>query len=171
MEVPAFTFSTGSPTVNFGQITKLYITDVGNPLSALTSTELETRIDNGDTMTAGAIRELTVIASKPAPERDSVDISGFRKVRSAPKHTINIKIDETDTVNYDAVKSLVDGVSTVLVWFQTRNHFYGGVAGIEASIDLNHIIPESGDELETIEGTLEWEGDYPQRDSLPLPSA
>jgi len=173
LSIPPFTTNEGSPVVHFGQITDLLLADLGNPLSALTQTALDVRTDN-TTVVGTEIRMIPVIGDKPAPESNAVDISHHRKYKTPRKHVINFKIDETDDVNYTFMNKMIeDGVTKVLAWYIVdSSKFYGGKDGIEVSIALDHVIPESGDELETIIGTLEWTSNtYPARADYPLPTA
>ena len=172
LSIPPISLNEQNPESNFGQVTDILIADLNNPLSALTQTALETRLD--ETAEEGTeIRRLTVIGDKPQPESAVVDISHKRKYKSARKHIVNFKVDETNDVNYAFLQSMIaDSVSNVLAWYIVdEKHFFGGTAGIECSITLDHVIPESNDEVQHIIGTLEWTSNsYPDRTDYPLPS-
>ena len=170
-KIPKVAFSESSPVIGFGQVTDVLITELGYPLAELTKEYIESRIAN-DSDTAGAIRMLTVIGDKPAPESNEIEISHFRKIRSPKTHTINFRVDENNDQNYEFVRQLEeDGISEVLIWYRTNSgKLYGGLNGIEASINIDEVIPESGDELNVLQGTLTWKGNHPERIDDPLAS-
>lgn len=173
MNIPAVSFNEASPEVNFGQIQDVYIAQLDNPLATLLQATLEGRIDNADAATETAIRKLAVIGDKPQPEATEVSISHDRIYKAPRKHTLNFKVDETDELNYTFMNTMIaNSVNTVLIWYRTDNKFYGGTEGVEASITLDHIIPESLEEPETIVGKVTWTSNtYPSRADYPLPSA
>lgn len=168
-QIPKLSFNQANPTVGFGQITDILIAQVEHPFTSMEKAYLESRIAN-DSDDPSAVRKLTVIGDKPAPESSDIQISHFRNVRSPKKHTINFRIDENNDQNYAFVKSLEElGVEKVLIWYITSSgKIYGGLSGIEASINIDEIIPESGDELSTLNGTLVWKGNHPERNDNPL---
>lgn len=170
-KIPKVNFNEGNPDVHFGQIRDILITQINQPLTSYDKAYIESRIDNsGDN--DDDIRILTVIGDKPAPESTEIDISHKRKIRSPKTHTLNVRIDETNDQNYSFLQSLEqDGVVKVLMWYTTCDgKFYGGLSGIEASINFDDIIPESVDELQTFNGTLVWRGNHPDRIDNPLVS-
>ncbi len=167
--IPPVAFSEASPDIGFGQITDILIAEKGYPLTSFEVDYLNSRI-SAQSDVAGAIRSLTVIADKPAPESSDIEISHFRKIRTPKVHTINARIDETNDQNYSFVQKLEqDGIVEVLIWYRTNSgKLYGGLNGIEASINFDEIIPESGDELNTFHGTFTWKGNHPDRIDDPL---
>jgi len=170
-EIPVVSFDENAPQVHYGQIRDIMIGNLGYPLTAETKVVIEARIDNsGDVTTPEeTLRLLTVIGDKPEPESTVLDISHKRKIKSPRKHTVNIRIDEMNEANYSFLKSLIEGgVSEVAMWYFTDGHMYGGLTGVQASINLDHVIPESTEELEYITGQLTWQGDYPARIANPL---
>jgi len=172
MDIPALSFDTDNPIIGFGQITDIFITEVGNPLADLLQPTLDARVDNAASVGA-EMRKLTVIGDKPAPESSETKISHFRTIHGPRQHTINFRVDETDDTNYNFVRGLIaNNVRTVLAWYVVhKKKFHGGLEGIECSIKADFVTPESEEELETIVGTLTFTGNYPERTDWPLPVA
>lgn len=167
--LPAVSFSVGNPEINYGQIEKIFFTEIGNPLTDTQKNTIMARLDDSDTATAGKIRKMHVIGSKAEPERSSIDISLGRKVYGEGSHTITFKIDETNDINYAMLQTLEKNPgATYLFWYVAGKKFYGGAAGIEASIVLSEVIPESRDELVTYNGTITWKGESADKIDNPL---
>jgi len=155
--LPEVDFNLCTPDVNFGQIEYLFIRNIGSGGLADWSdlSEWNTYISNTSS-SADAIRRLTVIGSKPAPEKPVVDLSLQRKYYLPKKHLLNIRLDETNLTNYDWLRQLECG-GQYLIWWTAQKYMYGGDDGIEATLNFDLIIPESTEELMVFEGTAEWE--------------
>jgi hypothetical protein len=167
-QLPPVDFDICNPQVKFGQISTIYITNIGNPLTDETDgTEWYTRL-NLLAANPAKIIALDVIGSKPVAEATIIDISKNRKVQGNKNHTVNIKIDDLSQANYEMMRAFECG-KTLLVWYETlEGELFGGAAGIEASILLNHMIPESANDLQDIEGTLTWRSKFhPCRTTMP----
>lgn len=168
-QLPAVDFDVCNPAVKFGQIGQVFITNVGNPLTDETDPiEWATRLALAQANPAKII-ELTIIGSKPAAEATIIDISKNRKVQGNKNHSVAVKIDDLSQANYEMMRAFECG-KTLLVWYVTlEGELFGGASGIEASILLNHIIPEGANDLQTIEGTLTWRAKFhPCRTNYPL---
>lgn len=159
-----------APNINFGEVDKIYLGNQGNPFTDWTQlAEWTTRIDNDDAATVTAIKELHVIGDKPATEKNKVDFSQNRSVYTSPKHTLNIRIDETGDENYALLQWLeTNAGQTVSLWYQAGKYLYGGNDGIPAILTLDDIIPESSEELNTFNGAATWEGNHPERIVNPM---
>jgi hypothetical protein len=163
--LPQLTFDICAPDTNYGQIERLFIRNVGagGLLDWTVLTEWNTYLSNTSLLTT-AIRYLYVIGSKAAPDQQVIDISLQRKVYGPKKHVVNIRIDETAELNYEFLRTL-ECNGTYLVWYTAGKYMYGGNDGIEASLNINDIIPESTQELNVFEGTIEWEYQFhPERE-------
>lgn len=167
-EIPKVVFNDAKPNVNFGQIRDVYVAELGNPLTAMTKSHLESRINNaGDN--ADDLRALTVIGSKEAPESSEINLSHDRTYRTPKMHTISARIDETNEQNYLFMQRLHErGINRLLMWFADDKFFFGGLQGVEVSVDINHVIPESNEEVQYFEMTLKWKGNFPERNLNPL---
>ena len=159
-----------APNTNFGQIDKIYLGNLGQDFTDWTViTEWNTRIDNDAAAADTVIRMLHVIGDKPAAESNSVDFSQGRKIYTEKKHTVNIKIDETDDENYALVQWLeANAGQQIAVWYSAGKYLYGGNSGVAATLNLDDIIPESDEELQTFAGTISFEGPHPDRTVNPL---
>lgn len=155
--LPEFSFSECNPKVLEGQITDIFLANIGNPLVNWTDVmEWASRVSNTDAG-ADAIRHLTVIGDQPAPEINQKTISHKRTVTVTKKRTINIKIDDNTDLNYQAMRYLECGGS-FLMWYMTNSgKLYGGNEGIKVTIDLSEVIPEATEENALIQGTAKWD--------------
>ena len=155
------------------QITKIYITKPdATPFTDWTvPTEWETRIANTDPTepTGDEIRILTVIGDKPAPSSNVIDISGGRKYTTNKNHTIPFDIDETNDVNYEAMRMLQCG-GQFRIWYETLGgKLYGGDEGILATVDISDILARGVNEIEKLTGTLSWDKKFdPERTDSPI---
>jgi hypothetical protein len=165
-----------SPKTNFGQISMLMFTRLGDGLTDWEDdTEWTTRIDNASTgalptpPTKADIRQLFGIGSLTAPDRGEVEISRARKVYTDPEFSLSFAVDDTGDVNWnDFMLGLPTGGQVYSVWFGTETRLFGGDAGIEATVVANPEIPESADELMKIILTVTWKGEIPEVTDNPI---
>ena len=122
--LPAVKADFCAPDLNFGQIDKIYLGNEGNPFIDWTDlVEWNARLDNVDVADPTKVRFLHVIGDKPAPEKNKVDFSQGRSAYTTPKHTVNIKIDETHDDNYALIKFLEDNAGqTIPIWYQAGKY-------------------------------------------------
>ena len=158
-ELPELSMSDCNPEVDFGEIGWIYLTNVDNPLTDWTDIgEWNPRLNNTSTDT-DAIRFFYVAGDKPPAEVNESKISLCRTVYSEKTHTVNFDIDETNNTNYDAMRQIECG-GTYLAWYATPNKLYGGNAGIEVEIGMNHNITRGCTEINLIPGTLKWQNKH-----------
>lgn len=170
VNAPKVKFDYCTPEINYGQIDRILLGNEGYPLDDPTDlAEWTDRVDNDDIVDASKIRQLFVIGDKPAPESSVQKISLGRSVYGTKKHTINIKIDETNDDNYNLVQWLEDhsGV-TFRCWYTAGKYLYGGADGIPVNINLDDVIPEASDALDLFIGKLTFEGKTPDRILNPM---
>ena len=167
-ELPELLVSECNPTVDFGEIGYIYITNINYPLTDFSDlSEWNTRLSN-DSTDVDAIRYLYVAGDKPPAEANESTISLCRKVYSEKNHTVNFDLDESNVTNYDAMRQFQCG-GTYLVWYATPNYLYGGNGGIEAEINIDHNLTRGCTELNVFPGTLKWQDkDYPESIANPL---
>jgi hypothetical protein len=167
--LPVFLFDDCSPELNAGNITWLYTTNRGNPLTDWTDeAEWAARIDNDSTDSA-AIRRIRVIGSKPAPDKPETVISGDRTYYGKASHVIDFRADETNAINHEALRQMECG-QDILLWYETIGGLrWGGNEGIEASIKLDEVIPESSSEFINFVGQAKWKAKFtPERIDVAL---
>ena len=164
--LPVVEFDECAPETNDGQIYKLYITNLGNPLTDVTDLlEWQARLDNAG-VAGDAIRTLHVIGSKPIPTSEEREISLGRKVVSKKTHIVDFKIDETNQINHDALRQMECG-GQFLMWYETSGGLmFGGNDGIQVSITLDMEIPEAETEFITLTGKAEWKAKFTEERSL-----
>lgn len=168
-QLPEVEFDLCNPDVHFGQISDLFITNIGYPLTDETDpVEWNDRLSLAQSDPAKIIN-LVGIGSKAAAESNIIEISKGRKVSGNKNHTVAFRIDEVSDKNYEMMRTF-ECNKTVLAWYKTfEGKLYGGAAGIEASIMFDHVIPEDASALETLEGTLTWKAKFhPCRTDYPL---
>lgn len=164
---PYFNFC--DPDINEGQIDRIYFANPDYPLTDWTDqAEWLTRISNTSN-NANAIRYIEVIGSKAAAESNDVAISLKRTITLNKTHTIEFRIDETNHLNYEFLRTIECNNSYVF-WYRSGKYLYGGNDGISAKqIKMNDVIPEAYTELETFNGTITWDATFhPERIGDPL---
>lgn len=169
--LPEVEFDICNPDFHFGQISDLFIANLGHPLSDETNQQewINRMSALGDPSGQSKILRLLVIGDKPAAEGAEIEASYGRTAYAPKVHTINFRIDEVSDKNYEFMRHH-ECNRTVLMWYKTKpGKLYGGATGIKASIQLNHVIPESAGELEILTGVLKWRSKFhPCRGFWPL---
>src|SRR3990172_7354775 len=99
-------FDDCAPETHFGEISKLYLSvlgEAGEPFASQAEFDSlahwATHLSETST-SAGAIREFTVIGDQPEPEQTETYISGDRTIQGFKKFVLNLEIDETNDTNY-----------------------------------------------------------------------
>jgi hypothetical protein len=154
--LPNVLFKLCNPEFHFGQISDIYLTNVGYPLTDENdAAEWAARMALADSNPAKIIR-LVGIGSMPNPETASVEASHGRTAYGTKSRTVPFKIDEVSDENYEFMRKTECG-KTVLFWPKTLNgKAFGGPSGIEASMNFGHDLPESASELENLPGVFTW---------------
>lgn len=160
--LPGWNFSKCAPEINYGQISKVFFTTTGNPLSNWANAlEWDSRLDN-DAAGASQIRTLIGIGSLPVPEKTEKEVSLGRKVFGKRSFTMPFFVDETNTDNHNAMRTLQCNTGNYLVWFQTLDGgmLLGGNAGIEAKIDTDLEIPEGSADVAGYRVVITWKDQF-----------
>lgn len=153
--------------IHFGRIDMIMFTRLGDDLTDVSSSsEWGTRVDNTTALpspgTDAPIRYMYGVGSLPLPERTEVTISLGRKTYTASKHTLTFNVDDTGSVNATFLNEIQETPQTYALWFVADGQLYGGNAGIEASVTANgRLIPESNEEIQTINIIASFEGALP----------
>lgn len=167
--LPEVEFDLCNPEFHFGQVSDVFITNVGNPLTDETDpVEWTNRLELPQVDPAKIIR-LLGIGDKPAAESTETEASYDRVAYGVKTHTVNFRIDEVSDKNYEMMRKF-ECNKTVLAWYKTfEGKIYGGAAGIKVTIKFDHVIPESASELETLTGSIKWKSKFhPCRTDWPL---
>lgn len=172
--LPIVSFDNCNPVINESEINKIFLAlTVAVAFTVTTSaTEWANRLSQTAVVpTSGAsatpailakdlIRELTVIADKPAPTSNMREISNGRKKVTNKSHILNATIDETNASNHDFMRNLECG-GRFKMWYQTKGgKLFGGVNGIECDIDANMILNRGEGEIETMALVLSWKNKF-----------
>ncbi len=163
-----------SPNTNYGQISTLLFTRLGDGLTDWTDdAEWAGRIDNDAALAAppalAAIRQLFGIGALDAPDRPEIEISKRRRVFGDPEFTMSFEVDDTGDINWNNfMKGLPAGGQVYSVWFGTEQRLFGGDEGLTATLVANPSIPQSKDELMKIIITVTWTGTIPEVVDNPL---
>lgn len=168
--LPEVEFSDCAPEINGAQITDVYMANPDQPLADWTNpVEWNLRISNTSTA-ADAIRHLTVIGSKPVPELTEKKISHNRIVKGAKNHILNLKVDETNNINYENLIREMECGGSRVIWYKTGGgKLMGGNAGISASVGFDDEIVEDFEEIERFVGTAKWSAKFhPERIDSPI---
>lgn len=159
------------PDVHFGEINQLYFTRYGDGLTDWTDdAEWAGRLDNAATgITAlptppakAKIRTLYGLGSIAAPERTELRLPRRTKTFTTPKYSMVFRVTDTGDENMDAFAALPVGGQSYTGWFGTEERLFGGNAGVLITVVGDPIIPESVDELMTIQVTVTFEGIFPE---------
>lgn len=167
--LPEVEFNLCNPKFTFGQVSDVFITNIGNPLTDETDpSEWQTRLDLTQSNPSKIIR-LLGIGDKPAAESQETEASYGRTAYGTKTHSVNFRIDEVTDTNYEMMRKF-ECNRTVLMWYKTfEGKIYGGATGIKATLKFDHVIPENSSELETLTGVIKWKSKFhPCRTDWPL---
>lgn len=156
LALPPTKFNICSPEGQGGQVSELYVTNIGYPLTDENSaSEWNTRMSLPDNDPA-KIRRILVIGDKPASESTEVEMSYGRFWYGPENHSLNIRIDEVNQENYDFARAF-DCNKRVKIWYKTfSGDAYGGPNGIDVSLKFKHVIPEGQQDLQTLTAVPKW---------------
>lgn len=169
-ELPDVLFSDCAPEINNAQLRNMYIANIGYGFADWTqASEWTTRI--AMTTNPAAIRALTIVGDKPAAESTEKKISHDRTISGRKNHTVNVEVDETNTTNYDAMRTFECG-KQYLMWYEDEKYMYGGNGGIRVSINLDHVIDKDSGNIQLFVGTAKWSAQqHPDRILSPIATA
>lgn len=170
-KLPEVSFDYCSPTVEFGEIDKIYVmARSGSPLLDWESlTEWNERLALDPSVTEDAIIELHVAGDQPLPESDEIIISLDRKIQTPKTFTLNIDIDDLTDENYQFMRWL-ECNTIVRAWYSAKDVLFGNNAGIDnVNVKLGYKIDRGQKVPQMISGTVSWEGEFsPNRITNPL---
>lgn len=167
--LPPVSFEDCNPAHQNGEITDLYFTNPGNPLTDVTdATEWSNRLDDS-TATDTLIRRLRIRGDKPLGSSTVINRAGNLKSVGPRAHSVNFDIDDLSDINYSAALA-IQASPNWLCWFKDRDgKMYGGNSGILAAIDLGHQIPREKTDGQTIQGVMLWDSKQdPSRVTSPV---
>lgn len=159
--IPPTKFNLCEPEGAFGQITQLFVTNPGFPLTDENSAaEWQGRINMPDSNPA-KIWRLLVIGDLPASESAEVEMSGDRTISGPEQRTLNVTIDEVNQENYDFHRATQCN-KRFKVWYMAfGGDAYGGPEGIDMPLKFKHVITGNTNELQTLVAAGKWKSKIP----------
>lgn len=152
-----WTFSICAPTYHWGEVSQLYIAN--GDYAGFTTETSDGAVIEADWLAAIAAKDievLTVLGDLPIAEKTEVASSGDRIAVGFRTFTLNFEVDETNDANYTAMLLTQCG-NKFTVWFESSDGLiFGGLDGIEMTLEMNYMIPRSRLELQKIMGTGTW---------------
>lgn len=167
--LPDLDFNYCSPVNAFGEITHIFLAAYdAECFTDITSlAEWLARLDN-TTSDPDAIRFMHVKADKPVGERDTIETSLGRKVKSPGSYTINIEVDDVSDLNHEFMRT-TSCSTTMKMWYAAGGYLWGGVCGVNAIVTLDYQIERGTKAIHKIIGTATWEAEFaPERIVNPL---
>lgn len=167
--LPDLEFDFCSPVHSFGEVSHVFLaaldaecftdwTQLGEWTSRLNNTSDD----------INAIRFMHVSADSPAPERDTIETSLCRKVKTPATFTLNIDVDDVSDLNYAFMRA--SQCNTLFrMWYVAGDYIFGGNCGVEVMLNLDYIVERGCKTIHKIMGTATWEDPYsPERATNPL---
>lgn len=167
--LPEVKFSDCAPEVRESEIKRLFIAGRNaEPFEDWQDPDEWLERVNSSSDGQNAIRAFTVIADKPAPESNTVELSDRRTITTSKNHTINFTIDDVSQENYEFLQE-TECNNQFRAWYETHGGMiYGGNEGIKGSFIGNSVLNRGQEEIELIEGTITWRGRTPDRSESPI---
>jgi hypothetical protein len=167
--LPAVEFDNCDPSVDFSEISQIYLTGVGEGLVDWTNpTEWAGRLDDDTLNDETLIRTLIVKGDQPPAESTEHEISNCRTIWGEKKFTINFDIDETNITNHDFMRQIECG-GQFTMWYAAGDYMYGGTSGVDVSVSLNQNITRGCTEMNLLTGSIKWQNKFhPEKIVNPL---
>lgn len=175
--LPALSTDDACMTVKTGQIFKFYNTRAtsADVLTDVTDdVEWNTRLDQSAVIPgsgAAPIREWSVIGSKAEGEVTEQELPLNQVYSTKGNTTLALRCYDLTDANLAAVKSYNDAGSVKQkCWFAFADQMVGGDSGINGSLRVDLVIPESANELSYIALNFTFRGSIGGFDTSPLPA-
>jgi hypothetical protein len=169
--LPDLEFNFCSPVNSFGEISHVFLAalDAECFTDWTSSVEWLARLNNTSD-DINAVRFMHVSADFPLGERDTIETSLCRKVKTPASYTLNIDVDDVADLNYTFMRA--SQCNTVFrMWFVAGDYLFGGNCGVEVILNLDYLIERGCKSIHKISGTATWEDPYaPERIANPLAS-
>lgn len=169
-DIPPVSFAECNPEINLSQIAKIYLAqpDAADFSDVSAVGEWTNRLSQTSN-DVDAIRSLTVVGDKPAPETTEKTISGNRIVPTDKKHTINFDIDESNETNHEFARG-TKCVKQVKFWYETiGGKLFGGNTGISGTLKVDMTLSRTEGDIILYPGTLKWSStDLEERTTSPI---
>lgn len=167
--LPDLNFNYCAPENSFGEISHVFLAAIdAECFSDWTQLGEWTARLNNTSDDPDAIRFMHVSADWPAPERDTIETSLCRKVKTPATFTLNIDVDDLSDLNYEFMRTSQCN-QTFRMWYASPDYIFGGNCGVEVILNLDYIIERGCKTIHKITGTAVWEDPYsPQRADNPL---
>lgn len=103
-----------------------------------------------------AIRPISVVGDKPAPNATNVRISLDRTQTVQKEHTVNATMYEVNDTNHAFVMAIKNGRYLKMHYETTGGYMFGGNGGIMARVTVNMILPKGQGEIMMYQVTITW---------------
>lgn len=166
-------FDECAPEVHYGEISKIYLWELGvHPWATEAAYGTPVGwigvIDNDLDPIASKIREMIVIGEMAEPEQTETPISGDRIVTGFKKFIVTFEIDETNETNYNFLLLSECGGKFSANFETADGILYGGMHGLEVTVKLNQVIPRERSAVVKIMGKMSWSSrNHPLRQISP----
>lgn len=158
-DLPTVEFDHCDPEFNLSEVRRIFI---AKPIAQpFTDWKLETewlsRLSDNSTSGDDYIRTLVVRGNKPAPASVIKALTNLRNKKITKNHTLNFLVDETNDTNHEFLRELEGSNSNFKIWYETHGgKMFGGNSGIVVDIDLNMVLAEGEEEIQTYVGVATW---------------
>lgn len=172
--LPVVSFDDCNPEINKSEITRIFMAlpDAADFTDESDPEEWAARLSQTAVPPAGEpltpvkdlIRELTVIADKPASTEVVYAASNNRSIITDRTRVINVTIDETNDDNYDLMRKSECGAGIAgKFWYISGGKLYGGKSGLKGGVGgkkpvlkLGEVLERGVDAVATYAGTITW---------------
>lgn len=167
--LPSAYFSYCDPELGFGEISLIFFAaqDAECFTDETSSTEWLARLSN-TSADPDAIRFFHVSADKPAAEREEIQISLGRKIKTPGTFTINLDVEDVSDLNYEFMRTSQCN-QVFRMWYVAGDYLFGGPCGELVNLNLDYVIERGTKSLQKIMGAATWEASFaPERCDNPL---
>ncbi len=155
--LPDLDFNFCSPNIVYGEVTHVFLA-AGDAQCFSDWNVLQEWLDRIDNTADGIdyIRYMHVKADLPGGEKETIEISLGRKVKSPVTYTLNIEVDDMSALNYEFMRLSQCNVGFKM-WFAAGGYLFGGNCGIDVMLNLDYTIERGMKSIHKIQGTAIWE--------------
>ena len=167
--VPDVAFDLCTPQYKYGEISQILVAQIGQPLLTGDAAEITTRLTATDETKLSLLKGY---GDLPAASGEPNRISSMYTITPPKQRTLNFTVVDNNDTNYEFARRIDKCGGKFLIWYITSTgDMYGGedfVEGNEVDLTANSIIPQSDQELSTLQFTANWTGPMSERKPSPV---